>query len=73
MSNSQSIIQHALQAFASNDPDRIAAVLTEDAEWLSQPGNATAVALDTTHHMVGQDACASSPRSSPACSRATST
>ncbi|MFH8410756.1 nuclear transport factor 2 family protein [Streptomyces sp. NPDC018019] len=50
------IIENAFQAFASNDPDRISAVLTEDAEWLSPPGNATAVALGGTHHMVGREA-----------------
>ncbi|MBW5420551.1 nuclear transport factor 2 family protein [Streptomyces sp. BG9H] len=53
---SHRIIQDAFQAFASNDPDRISAVLTEDAEWLSPPGNPTAVALGTTHHMVGREA-----------------
>ncbi|MEU5584626.1 nuclear transport factor 2 family protein [Streptomyces chrestomyceticus] len=41
---------------ASGDPGRTAAVLTEDAERLSPPDNATAVALKTTHHMVGRKA-----------------
>ncbi|WP_329466880.1 nuclear transport factor 2 family protein [Streptomyces sp. NBC_01431] len=50
------IIQKAFQALASCDPDRISAVLTKDAEWLSPPGNATAVALEATHHMVGREA-----------------
>ena len=54
--NAIQIVQNAFQALASQDPDRIAAVLTRDAEWLSPPGNATAVALDTTHHMVGRRA-----------------
>ena len=40
-----SIIEVAFQALASNDSDRISAVFTEDAEWLSPPGNATVVAL----------------------------
>ena len=53
---SGNIVQNAFAALASYDPDRIAAVLTEDAEWLSPPGNATAIALDTTHHMVGRKA-----------------
>lgn len=53
---SHNIIQDAFQAFASNDPDRISAVLAEDAEWLSPPGNATAVALKSTNHMVGRKA-----------------
>ncbi|MCD9195193.1 ketosteroid isomerase [Streptomyces albireticuli] len=34
----------------------MSAVLTEDAEWLSPPGNATALALESTHHMVGRKA-----------------
>ncbi|MFI2236497.1 nuclear transport factor 2 family protein [Streptomyces chrestomyceticus] len=41
---------------ASGDPDRVAAVLTEDAERLSPPDNATATAPKTTHHMVGRKA-----------------
>ncbi|MFH9419739.1 nuclear transport factor 2 family protein [Streptomyces sp. NPDC017529] len=53
---SHNIVQNAFQAFASNDPDQISAVLTEDAEWLSPPGNATAAALGRTNHMVGRDA-----------------
>lgn len=51
-----SIIENAFQALASHDPERISAVLTEDAEWLSPPGNATAVALEAAHHMVGRKA-----------------
>lgn len=54
--NTIQIVRNAFQALASQDPDRIAAVLTGDAEWLSPPGNATSVALDTTHHMVGRKA-----------------
>jgi ketosteroid isomerase-like protein len=53
---SLSIVQDAFEAFASYHPDRISAVFTEDAEWLSPPGNATAVALDTTNHIVGRKA-----------------
>lgn len=41
------VIQNALRALTSRDPDQISSVLTEDAEWLSPPGNATAVALKT--------------------------
>jgi uncharacterized protein len=55
---SLNVIQNAFQALASYDPDRISAVFTEDAEWLSPPGNATAVALEATHHMVGRKAIA---------------
>ncbi|MEV0391104.1 nuclear transport factor 2 family protein [Nonomuraea sp. NPDC050643] len=53
---SHSIIQNAFQALAGNDPDRISAIFTEDAEWLSPPGNATAVALEAPSHMVGRKA-----------------
>lgn len=53
---SLSTIENAFHALASGDPDRIAAVLTEDAEWSSPPDNATAVALGATHHMVGREA-----------------
>ena len=53
---SLTVIQNALAALASNDPDQIAGVLTPDAEWLSPPGNATAEALGVTSHMVGRDA-----------------
>ncbi|MFH8347608.1 nuclear transport factor 2 family protein [Streptomyces sp. NPDC018045] len=50
-------IQNAFQALASGDPDQISSVLTEDAEWLSPPGNATAVALQTPPGpMVGRAA-----------------
>ncbi|MEQ8309431.1 MAG: nuclear transport factor 2 family protein [Sphingopyxis sp.] len=44
------------QAFATRDADRIRAVLTDDAEWCAPPGNATAVALGVTHHMIGAEA-----------------
>jgi uncharacterized protein len=50
------IIQNAFQALASCDPDQISAVFTEDAEWLSPPGNAVAAALEATDHMVGRKA-----------------
>jgi uncharacterized protein len=55
---SHSVIANAFQALASNDPDRICAVFTEDAEWLSPPENAVAVALGATHHMVGRKSIA---------------
>ncbi len=44
------------RAFATRDPDRIRAVLTDDAEWRAPARNATAVALGVTDHMVGADA-----------------
>ncbi|MGW1676117.1 nuclear transport factor 2 family protein [Saccharopolyspora sp. NPDC002376] len=53
---SRSIVENAFHALASSDPDLISAVLAEDAEWLSPPGNATAVALEAPDHMVGRAA-----------------
>ncbi|MGC7100962.1 nuclear transport factor 2 family protein [Amycolatopsis lurida] len=50
------LVQHAWKAFATHDADQIAAVFTEDAEWLAPPGNATAVALGGSHHMAGRAA-----------------
>jgi ketosteroid isomerase-like protein len=45
----------AWQAIASRDPKRIAAMFTEDAEWLAPPRNATAVALDGPSHIIGRE------------------
>ncbi|GAA2636967.1 nuclear transport factor 2 family protein [Actinomadura fulvescens] len=53
---SRTIVQDAWKAFASHDADRIAAVFTEDAEWLAPPENATAVALGGSSHLVGKKA-----------------
>jgi ketosteroid isomerase-like protein len=50
------IVQNAWKAFASHDADQIAAVFTEDAEWLAPPDNATALALEGPSHMVGRKA-----------------
>jgi len=55
---SDDTVSRALGALAGGDPEQISAVFTEDAEWLSPPGNATATALGATHHMVGRDAIA---------------
>lgn len=52
----RAIIQHAWTEFASHDPNRIAAVLTDDAEWLAPPRNATAQALNAPSHMIGKQA-----------------
>jgi ketosteroid isomerase-like protein len=46
------------RAFSTRDAERIKAVLTEDAEWLAPAGNATAVALGGSAHMVGAAAIA---------------
>ena len=42
-------------AFGTRDPDQISAVLTPGAEWLAPPGNATALAIGGTSHMIGRD------------------
>ena len=42
-------------AFATRDPEQVRAVFTPDAEWLAPAGNATALALDGTHHLVGRE------------------
>ena len=55
---SRALVKQAWAAFASRDPDRIAAVFAEDAEWLAPTGNGTAVALGCTSHMVGSGAIA---------------
>ncbi|MEU7230320.1 hypothetical protein [Streptomyces chrestomyceticus] len=52
------VLQNAFMALAGNDPEQICAVLTEDAEGLSQPGNDTAVGLKLSPHMVGRAAFA---------------
>ncbi|MGO1051897.1 nuclear transport factor 2 family protein [Crossiella sp. CA198] len=49
------IVRQAWQTFSTRDRDRIAAVFTPDAEWLAPAGNATARALDITHHMIGRE------------------
>jgi uncharacterized protein len=52
---SREIVQRAWQAFATRDAERISAFFDEDAQWLAPAGNATAAALDVTHHMVGRE------------------
>ncbi|UKY54708.1 nuclear transport factor 2 family protein [Streptomyces inhibens] len=52
---SREIVQRAWQAFATRDAERISAFFDEDAQWLAPAGNATAVALDVTDHMVGRE------------------
>lgn len=53
--DSTTIVRNAWKAFATHDPELIAAVFTDDAEWCAPAHNATAVALGITHHMVGKD------------------
>ena len=45
----------AWQTFRTLDPEKIAAVFTEDAEWLAPANNATAVALNGPWHIKGSD------------------
>lgn len=46
-------VLNAWKTFSSRDTERIAALFTEDAEWIAPKGNATAIALGHTDHMVG--------------------
>lgn len=48
-------VMAAWRAFASRDPARIEACLAPDAEWLAPPANATAIALQYPHHMIGRE------------------
>lgn len=50
------LVKQAWRSFSTRDKDLIETFFTRDAEWLAPPGNATAVALGGTHHMVGRDA-----------------
>jgi ketosteroid isomerase-like protein len=45
----------AWRAFATRDRQRIAAVFTDGAEWIAPKGNATAIALNYSDHMVGRE------------------
>lgn len=53
--SSKQLVVQAWEAFATRDPGRVRAVFAPDAEWLAPPGNATALALDGTHHLIGRD------------------
>lgn len=53
MTSPKDIVLNAWKTFSSRDATRIAALFTDDAEWIAPKGNATAVALDHTDHMVG--------------------
>lgn len=53
---SKDIVVDAWFIFASRDAARIAECFTPNAQWLAPEGNATAIALNCTHHMVGRDA-----------------
>lgn len=53
--SSKEVVMKAWAEFASRDPERVSAVFTTDAEWLAPPDNATALAVDGTHHLIGRD------------------
>ncbi|PDT89165.1 ketosteroid isomerase [Bradyrhizobium sp. Y36] len=53
MSSPREIVLNAWKTFSSRDAMRIAALFTDDAEWIAPKGNATAVALGHTDHMTG--------------------
>ncbi len=55
---SKEMVIEAWKTFRTRDAERIAAVFAPDAEWIAPRGNATAVALDHTDHMVGAEAIA---------------
>lgn len=53
MTSPKDIVLNAWKTFSSRDATRIAALFSDDAEWIAQKGNATAVALDHADHMIG--------------------
>lgn len=53
MTSPRDVVLNAWTTFSYRDPERIAALFTDDAEWIAPKGNATAVALDHTDHMKG--------------------
>ena len=48
----------AWKAVASRDAQRIGAFFAENAEWIAPKGNATAVAMNHTDHMIGREVIA---------------
>ncbi|TYB64235.1 nuclear transport factor 2 family protein [Nonomuraea sp. PA05] len=54
VSNKQLVID-AWKVFATRDAAQVRAVFTPDAEWLAPAGNATSLALDGTHHLIGRE------------------
>jgi uncharacterized protein len=53
--SSKQLVMRAWEAFATRDAGQVRAVFAPDAEWLAPPGNATALAIGGTHHLVGRD------------------
>ena len=53
--NPKEIVINAWKSFKTRDAGLIAELFTLDAEWIAPAGNATAVALKHTDHMIGPD------------------
>jgi hypothetical protein len=53
MMDSKQAAMAAWQAFGSRDPERIRAVLTEDAEWIAPADNATQLMLGLGADFLG--------------------
>ena len=53
--NPKEIVINAWKTFKTRDAQLIAELFTPDAEWIAPAGNATAVALKHTDHMIGPD------------------
>jgi ketosteroid isomerase-like protein len=53
--NPKEIVINAWKTFKTRDAGLIAELFTPDAEWIAPAGNATAVALKHTDHMIGPD------------------
>jgi uncharacterized protein len=53
--STKDIVKNAWKAFATRDAAQIEAMFTEDAQWFAPPGNATALALGHTEHVLDRD------------------
>jgi uncharacterized protein len=53
--DSKHVVLAAWRTLATRDPQRIAPMFTEDAEWLAPNGNATALALNGPSRIVGRE------------------
>lgn len=53
-SNKRLVID-AWRVFGTRDADRVGDVFTPDAEWFAPAGNATSLAIDGTHHLIGRE------------------
>ena len=53
--NPKEVVINAWKTFKTRDARLIAELFTPDAEWIAPAGNATAVALKHTDHMIGPD------------------